>query len=372
MGKPFIKICLSQLKRGHFLNIVLNTLLFSFLLITSCTPVANNKDPEGHSKKDVQSSSIPISVNQLELFDKYLGIVDHDDFTWPRVIQTEEGPVSIPNPPKRIFSLSLGHAEIVAALAGARTLVAVADFFTDPYTSASWAEFDELPKAGSDPEEITSLSPDLVIVSSFTSADKTEILRDMGLKVLRAKLDPSARGNITNILFMGYVLGAEQQAAKLAFEIERRLAFIKSNLPSQNTVKPLVLALSRFSDIYVAGEGSIEGGIIEAAGAINVAEKVGIHGHQTVSIESIVAMNPEIILITQEKESAEILAQDLSSHPALTNVPAIHNGRIFFADPTYYTTLSHWNVRGVEESAKVFFPTNFKDITFYDFSSPGN
>lgn len=372
MQKPIREICLTRLKKGHVLSIILNTLLCSFLLVISCTSEVNDEDSKGYSIKDIQPSLNSISENQRDLFGKYLGMNDNDDFTWPRVIQTEDGAVTISNAPKRVFSLSLGHAEIIAALLGAGTLVAVADFFADPNTSASWAEFDDLPKAGSDPEEITSLSPDLVIVSSFTSADKTQILQDMGLNVLRARLDPSAQGNITNVLFMGYVMGAEQQAAELALVIERRLEFIESNLPSQNAIKPLALALSRFSDIYVAGNGSIEGGIIEAAGAVNVAAKAGIQGHQTVSIESIVAMNPEIILITQEKESAEILSEDLFSHPALTNVPAIRNKRIFFADPTYYTTLSHWNIRGIEESAKIFFPVNFKEITFFDFPSAKN
>jgi len=36
-----------------------------------------------------------------------------------------------------------------------------------------------------------------------------------------------------------------------------------------------------------------------------------------------------------------------------------------------HTTLSHWNVRGIEELAMLLFPSKFAGVTFEDFSHWG-
>ncbi len=298
------------------------------------------------------------------------GIIDPTNFGWPREVETGTGRFQITAAPERIYSLSLGHAEIVAALRGGDVLVAAASFFKDPGTSASYAEFEGLPDAGSDPEEIIGLDPEWVIASAFTSADLVAQLSGVGIDVVRANLEDSALGNVPNILLLGYMLGEEQRALELAEEVTRRVNAISDRVNSSNPARPRVLAMSRFSDIFAAGDGSTEGGIIEAAGAVNVAAEGGIAGHQTIGIEGIAAMSPDVILLTQPEQSALELADELYSDPALAEVPAIRDRRVLYADPTFYTTLSHWNVRGIEESAKLFYPELFSEMSFVPFTHP--
>ena len=67
-------------------------------------------------------------------------------------------------------------------------------------------------------------------------------------------------------------------------------------------------------------------------------------------------MNPDVILITQPEPGAGELRKELLAEPALALVPAIALGRIVVSDPKFYTTLSHWNVRGIEETAIAALP----------------
>ena len=131
-----------------------------------------------------------------------------------------------------------------------------------------------------------------------------------------------------------------------------------------------LLPRARFAEsTYAAGAGSTEGGIVEAAGGINAAARDGIAGHQTVSRESIAAMNPDVILITQPEDSGGTeLRDDLLADRALAEVPAVVEQRVLIAAPRYYTTLSHWNVRGIEETARLLYPDRFRDVTFADFA----
>ena len=316
----------------------------------------------------------PTSTTEVDprtaIFSTVPGIIDPNNFGWPRSIETSTGTIEIASRPERIYSLSLGHAEIIAALRGGEILVATASFFKDPGTSAAHEEFVGSPDAGSDPEEVIGLDPEIVIASAFTSADLIEQLTAVGVTVLRADLEDSALGNVPNILLLGYMIGAEDRAIELANEVTRRVEFISNTVDANDSASPRVVAMSRWSDIYVAGEGSTEGGIIVAAGAINAASERGVVSHQLVGIEGIAAMNPDIIILTQPEDSALAFAEELYSDPVLADVPAIKNRKVVYGDPTFFTTLSHWNVRGIEESAKIFFPEIFGEMTFPAFTHP--
>ena len=79
-------------------------------------------------------------------------------------------------------------------------------------------------------------------------------------------------------------------------------------------------------------------------------------------------MNPDLILITQPEDSGGIeLRADLLADRALAEVPAVAGERVLVVAPRYYTTLSHWNVRGIEETARLLYPDRFREVTFADF-----
>jgi iron complex transport system substrate-binding protein len=293
-------------------------------------------------------------------------IVDPTNFGWPRSIETAEGVIVIKAPPEKVHSLSLGHSEILVALMDFDRLTAVYSFFVDEEQS----NIAELSAAGNmigfDPEEVVALEPEVIIASRFTNADTVALLNGAGLPVARTALENSALGNVPNILLIGYIIGAEAEALALAEDIESRMQVITDNLPGGE--KPRVLSVSKWTSAFAAGSESTEGGIIEQAGGINAAADSGIDGHQQVSIESIAAINPDVILVPQPLEGANLFIDELMSSAALAEVPAIKNGRVHYVLPRYHTTLSHWNVRGIEQLAKLLFPAEFADVTFADFA----
>jgi iron complex transport system substrate-binding protein len=297
------------------------------------------------------------------------GIVDPTNLGWPREIETEDGKVFIKSPPQRVHTLSLGHDEIIVALIGAGRLAGIGSFTADPVYSNIAAEVKDLPKVKRDAEAVLGLKPDLVIASKFTSKDLIDRIRGTGVPVVKTSLESSAEGNIPNMLLLGYMLGAEQRAVDLADEVNARIAAVSARaggVPPAERVR--ALSIARFAEtIDAAGKDSTEGGIIEAAGGVNAAAEAGVVSHQTVSIESIAAMKPDVIILTQPVDSGSKLRDELYAAPALADVPAIKAKRIVMGDPRYYTTLSHWNVRGIEESAKLFYPDLFKDAVFLDF-----
>ena len=299
------------------------------------------------------------------------GIVDVANRGWPRAVESAEGVVRLDAPPQRILALSLGHDEMLLALLPRHRFAGVGPFAADPTYSNVADQVAGMTQVQRGVENVLAAKPDLVVVSKYTKADMAALIKEAGVPVVRSSLENSAAGNIPNILLLGYLLGVEERALELVADIERRLALVSDRVPPPGDAsRPAVLAIARFAEsTYAAGAGSTEGGIIEAAGGINAAARDGIASHQTVSLESIAAMKPDVILITQPADSGGTqLRDDLLADRALAAVPAVVERRVLIVAPRYYTTLSHWNVRGIEETARLLYPDRFRDVTFADFA----
>ncbi|MDA1279300.1 MAG: ABC transporter substrate-binding protein [Chloroflexi bacterium] len=357
-----------------------NSLLLVIAGVVAAAIVACGGGEEAEVSATVEATAVqstatvsPVPAPDLIRFADVPGIVDPTNFGWPRSVETPEGVISLTAPSTKIHSLSLGHSEILAALVDFDRLTAVYSFFVDDEQSNIAALSADHKMIGFDPEEVVALEPEVIIASRFTNAETVGLLKGAGIPVARTNLESSALGNIPNILLIGYMVGAEIEALELVDEIESRMRLITDGLAGASTgVGTRVLSVSKWTSAFAAGSGTTEGGIIEQAGAINAAADSGIEGHQQVSIESIAAINPDVIIVPQPLESANTFIDELMSSPALAEVPAVKNGQVFYVEPKYHTTLSHWNVRGIEQLAGLLYPSAFSGVAFEDFTNWGD
>ena len=297
------------------------------------------------------------------------GIVDPNNSSWPREIETLEGKITLEAPPERILTYSLGHDEMVLALVPPDRIAALGAFASNPAYSNIADVAPDFPVYEKGAENVLAANPDLFIVSKFTKEDIVGLVKEAGVPVARPALESSTEGNIPNILLLGYMLGVEERALELVDEIEGRLALVAERVPAMGDAgRPAVISVTRYSDsISISGGGTSGSGIIETAGGVNAGARDGIDGFQKISVESILAMNPDVILIPQAGEGGLTLRDDLKNDPVLATVPAIVNDQIHIVDAPKFITLSHWNVRGIETIAEILFPDRFDDVTFTDF-----
>ncbi len=298
------------------------------------------------------------------------GIVDPSNLGWPREVETAEGVITLDAPPQRILTYSLGHDEMTLALVPAERIAALGKFTGNPSYSNVADLAADFPVYEKGAENVLAENPDLFIVSKSTKADIVALIKEAGIPVARPALEDAAEGNISQILLMGYLLGAEERALELAAEIGERMDLVAALVPPPgDPERPAVISITRWSDsISISGGGTTGSAIIEAAGGVNAASRDGIDGFKTISVESILAMNPDFILIPQDGEGAAKLRDDLLADPVLATVPAVVNARIHLVHPPNYIVLSHWTVRGVERTAQLLYPERFADVTFTDFA----
>ena len=313
-----------------------------------------------------QAQSTRASTRTLE---GVRGIVEPGNSGWPREVEGLNGVVSIPAKPLRIITASVGHDEMTLALVPSERLVAVGAATKNFTYSNVAALVQEKAEITRDPEVIIAQSPDVVVTSPFFPVEAIDALQRVGIVVIQTELIQSPEARINSILLMGYILGEEDRAFEFADEVQARYERLIS-ITSAKSPQPSVLALTQYSDtLWVAGGNSTEGGVILAAGGVNAAEAAGIQGNQTTSLEGVIAMAPEIIIIAQPIEfGAEEFRQSLLDNEALAEVPAIRNGAVHVVESKHFTTLSYWNIRGAEDLARLLWPEDFPEPPAESFS----
>ncbi len=297
------------------------------------------------------------------------GIVDPTNMGWPREVEGLNGVVSIPAKPLRIITASIGHDEMTLAIVPSERLVAVGAVSKDETYSNVAHLVQEKAEISRDPEVIIAQSPDIVVTSPWFPIEVVEALIRAGIPVIQTELEQGSEARINAILLMGYIYGEEERASEFADEVEARYDALVA-ITSAKEPKPRVLALTQYSDtLWVAGEGSTEGGVILAAGGLNAAAEAGVTGNQTTSLEGVIAMAPDIIIIPQPVAfGAEEFRQSLLEREALAELPAIKNEAVFIVESKHFTTLSYWNIRGAEDLARMMWPDDFPDPPAESFS----
>ena len=321
--------------------------------------------PEPTATPEPAATPEPLSKS----FEGVDGIVDPANFGWPREVEGLNGLVVIPSKPHRIITASIGHDEVTLALVPRDRLVAVGGVTKNSTYSNVASLVQDVAEISRDPETIVAQSPDVVVTSPFFPAEAVAALSSTGIPVVQTELkhDPEAR--IDSILFMGYIFGEEERAIEFAAELRDRHDSLVA-VTGKAEPRPRVLALTQYSDkLWVAGGNSAEGGVITAAGGINAAEEAGIEENQTTSLEGVIAMNPDVIVIAQPIEfGAEDFRQSLLSNEALAEIPAIKNKQVHIVESKHFTTLSYWNIRGAEDLARILWPDDFPEPATTPFS----
>ena len=313
-------------------------------------------------------ATLPLDL-LTQSFENVRGIVDPTNFGWPREVEGLNGIASVLAKPERIITASVGHDEMVLALVHRDRLVAVGGATKNATYSNVASLVQDKTEISRDPETIIAESPDVVVTSPFFPVEAVDVLGRAGIPVVQTELkhDPEAR--INSILLMGYIFGEEKRALEFAEEVTGRYESLVA-VTGLVAPRPRVLALTQYSDsLWVAGGNSTEGGVITAAGGINAAEEAGIDGNQTTSLEGLIAMAPDIIIIPQPVEfGAEEFRGSLFGNEALAEVPAIKEGKVYLVESKHFTTLSYWNIRGAEDLARLLWVEDFPEPAADTFS----
>ena len=232
--------------------------------------------------------------------------------------------------PQRIVSLSPASTEILFAVGAENQIVAVSDFSDYP------PQAQNLPKVGGfdgktlSLEKILSFNPDFVYLTNVMHNHLIPHFESLNIDYYLS--DANSFEQVKNeILQIAKITGHTSTGENLVKKIDS--AINKINSQNQLLQKPTVYWEVWNSPFMSVGNSSFINDLIKTAGGINIFQEIA-QAYPTVSEETIVAKNPQIIIIPQ---NSGITVDSVKTRKGWSQIDAVKNDKIFIVDDNLLT-----------------------------------
>ena len=262
--------------------------------------------------------------------------------------------IMVPEKPERIVSLAPSITEIVFALDQGYRLKGVTTYSDFP------PEAEKLPKVGSyvqlDLEKIVALKPDLCV--AIKDGNPIAVARRLeSINIPVYAVNPKNLETVMKtVQEIGGLLDVEEKADKLVQSMNLRIQKVKS-LVAKTTYRPRVFFQIGVSPIVSVGTNTFSHELIVLAGGKNVAQ--GPIAYPRYSIEQVLALSPEVIIITS-MERVAVFKQVKAEWNRWPNMPAVRNHHIFIEDSNLFDRPTLRLVDGLELMVKLIHPELFE------------
>jgi len=231
-----------------------------------------------------------------------------------------------------------------------------------------------------DVEKLVALHPQVVFVTNYAPKEMIDQIQNLGIAVIaislrsddakqQSKLNPELQdedraynqGLKEGIKLIGEVVNHQKQAEtliKATFDERQQTADRLKAIPPAQRIR----AYMANPDLTTYGSGKYTGLMMAHAGALNVAAAT-VKGYKQVSMEQIVAWNPQVIFIQDRYPQ---VMDEINQQPAWQAVDAVKNHRVYLM-PEYAKAwgypMPEALALGELWMAKKLYPEKFSDIT---------
>jgi iron complex transport system substrate-binding protein len=212
----------------------------------------------------------------------------------------------------RIASINACTDQLLMTLADPSQILGLSPYSRDPVRSWAAAKASLFPRLSGTAEDVLILQPDVVVAGRFTKLATRELLKDKGIRVVEFDTTRSLDDVKKQIRVMGDVTQHPDRALAEISRLEIAIAHARQVA----TRKPYrVLAVSRRG--WVSGGDSLTSSLLANAGLSNAAKDIGIKSGGFASLETIVNLKPDFILVSEDSGFAEDEGSAFLLHPAL-------------------------------------------------------
>lgn len=246
--------------------------------------------------------------------------------------------------PVRIVSLALPADEVLLALVeDRRRIVALEEFADDPRASNVVDEARAIPlRVPLEAEAILALEPDLVILPPWSDTTTEGLLAVEGVPVHRAGSPSSLDDVRAQIRALAAVVGERSRGEALVRAMDARLAAVGERARTHRT-RPGVLLWSWSG--YSPAAGTLFSDVLAVAGGRDAAGELGHTGFAPLTIEGLLAMDPEAIVLERYRADARarevVPAPRFEDDPRFASMRAVRGRRVLPIPSAHLVTTSH-------------------------------
>lgn len=197
-------------------------------------------------------------------------------------------------------------------LADPEQILGLSPYGRDAARSWNAATAKAFPRLSGEAEDVLMLRPDIVVAGRFTKRATRELLKQKGLRVVEFDTARTIDDVKKQIIAMGALVGHADRATAAIERLDAAIARARA-VASRKHYR--VLALSRRG--WVAGGESLTTSLLSIAGLGNAARELGLRAGGFASLEAIVSLRPDFLLVSESSAFAEDEGRAFLLHPAL-------------------------------------------------------
>jgi iron complex transport system substrate-binding protein len=217
--------------------------------------------------------------------------------------------------PRRIISTNMCVDQLLLDLARPDQIIGLSPYARDPLRSWAAEKAAGHPVLSGTAEEILVMKPDLVIAGRYDARTMRAFLKTKGVRIEEFDAALSIDETRQQIRDVGRIVGAEDRARSRIAAIDAALTRLAAVAA---TAKVRVLPLARRG--WVSGKQSLITDLLGKAGLINAADELGIGLGGFTTLEAIVRLRPDALLVTRDDFLAEDQGSAMLLHPAIAGL----------------------------------------------------
>jgi iron complex transport system substrate-binding protein len=212
----------------------------------------------------------------------------------------------------RIVSMNVCTDQLLIPLADPEQILGLSRFSRDAWQSFAADDARRYPTLSGGAEDVLVLKPDIVVAGLFDKRSTRELLKAKGLHLAEFAVPRNLDEVKAQIREMGEVVGHPDRANVEVARLDDAIARARRAV----AVRPYrVLPLSRRG--WVSGSGSLVSSLLAETGLFNAAGDLGIGFGGYASLEAIVNVRPDLIVVSAAGDRAEDEGRAFLLHPAL-------------------------------------------------------
>lgn len=211
-----------------------------------------------------------------------------------------------------VASINLCADQLVLTLAAPEQILTVSWLAADPEESVLAAQAARYPLNYGSAEELLRYRPDVVIAGAYTNAFTRALLTRLGYRVVEIEPEESIADIAANLRRVAHAIGRDERGEALAAELAAREQEIAATKPPRAPATVVVRPGG-----FTVGEHSLADELMKLAGVRNVAAEQGLDRWGSLSMETLLASRPELVVLSGYRASQPSLANAALAHPAL-------------------------------------------------------
>jgi iron complex transport system substrate-binding protein len=211
----------------------------------------------------------------------------------------------------RLVSMNVCADQLLLTLADPEQILGLSRFARDGWQSQA-GDISRYPVLSGGAEDVLLIRPDIVVASAFDKRSTRELLKAKGLHLVELAVPKTLDEARQQIREAGDITGHPDRAAVEIARLDAALARARRAVSERHY---RVLPLSRRG--WVAGSDSFVGSLLGETGLRSAAGDLGFAFGGFASLEAIVNLRPDFIVVSQAGDTAKDDGQAFLLHPAL-------------------------------------------------------